>query len=966
MTIRILLVAKNQELRTRLARILEAGGYAVHSASSVNLAREYAKEYDISLAMIAPAGLGPAGATLADELQARLGRLVVLADPQEQIGELADRFPRARLLPAHDLAPDDVRALVQEVLQASAEMPGHKDPEPEIFNLGPIIFNTGRRCVIKGNNVEIALTKLEFTLLDAFVRSPERVLSRDHLATSVYGQNQDDAPDRGIDNLVSRLRKKIEADPRQPLLIMSTINGGYRLAQRPMSPAPDKSGGNLPRPLTALIGRAGELARLTAAIARHRLICLAGPGGVGKTSLAIELGWQVNARFPGGIWHVDLAPLTDPDLVATTVSAALRAPLRAGGNPVDAVVAAIGKGRLLLILDNCEYQIGAVAELTATLLAQVPGLSVIVTSQEILGMPAEHIYRLEPLALPPPGAVAVEMFGAIALFVERARAKDERFRLDAANADSVVEICHRLDGIPLAIEMAASQLHAFGLEGLRARLGERLQMLGIGSQAMASRHSTLRRMVEWSTGLLDGREGQVFRRLAIFPGDFSLEAAVAAAGLEDDSPWEIVRTLERLIDRSLLKVEPVEPRRYRLLETLRLHIGGLLAATGEGEMVAERHARYFMALFDRAYEEWEVSPDAEWLAIYRPEIDNVRAALAWAMRDPSRSEIAISLAGSSALFWERLSLFSEGRRYVDHAVKIVDDDTPPAVAARVLRQFGILWHASDRLRGLSALKRAVELYRGIGDRLGVGSALATIGVVYNHLGRHREAEAALFEARDSLAGSERHKSLYNVMNNLGARSVATQDAIQAKAFFSSALDAAEALQDVVREMQVLANLAEVEFGLGAVANAVELGEQALSRLRSVERSPQLGWLLLNLASYLIVQGDVARARTYAAESLALVCEDGGQALRVSLQLWALLSCLEDRPREAARLIGFVDAGYTAAGDIREPTEQMIHRRVMNHLALVLSQGDILQLTREGALLSEKRAINLVATRIGLK
>ena len=280
---------------------------------------------------------------------------------------------------------------------------------------------------------------------------------------------------------------------------------------------------NLPQRLAAVIGRAAELAELQESIGRNRLVTLVGTDGIGKTRLAVELGWLSTGLFADGVWLIDLAPVTDPAVVTSATATVLGVALRDAEAPVQAIAAAIGKQRWLLIFDNCEHLIAAAAELIEALLERVPGLSVLATSQEILHVAAEQIYRLNPLALPPAaGSVAkIAGFGAVALFVERARAADRRFVLDAGNAAGVAEICRRLDGIPLALEMAAARLPLLGIEGLRARLDERLFMLTTGAHTAETRHRTLRNMVEWSLGLLDPADQRVFRRLAVFAGSFS-------------------------------------------------------------------------------------------------------------------------------------------------------------------------------------------------------------------------------------------------------------------------------------------------------------------------------------------------------------------------------------------------------------------------------------------------------------
>ena len=719
---------------------------------------------------------------------------------------------------------------------------------------------------------------------------------------------------------------------------------------------------NLPQRSAAVIGRTSELAELRESIGRHRLVTLVGPGGIGKTRLAIELGWLLAGQFPDGVWLVDLAPVTDPAVVISATATVLGVALSDARTPVEAIAAAIGRQKLLLILDNCEHLIAGAGELVAALLDRAPGLSVLATSQENLHVPAEQIFRLNPLALPPSGGTnrmssvsKLADFGAVALFVERARAADRRFMLDAGNAASVAEICRRLDGIPLALEMAAARLPLLGIEGLLARLDERLRMLTTGPHTVEARHRTLRNMVDWSHGLLDPADQQVFRRLALFSGSFSLDAAIAVAGERADD-WDIIDALGRLIDKSLVTAETGEHPRYRLLETLRLYALEELRRHGEIDTIAERHARFFTALFGRSDALWETAPEVQWVRTYRPEIDNARAALDWALAAPGCAHVAIALAGTAALLWQTLALFAEGRRYVDRALALVDADTPPAAEARLLRSAGGLWYNSDRPRSLAQHERSVALYRRIGDQLNLGTILSTIGSLYASLGRNAEAKAALREAEEILSSSDRKRSLFNVMNNLGTLAGFMNETDEAKRSYARALELARAVQDVSRESYILMNLAEVEFVLGSVDRAIERARDAVRGLRSTERRSFLVLGLINLGSYLILHGDLTEARSVAEEALSAANEEGGFVVRVCLQQWALLGALDGRYGEAAQLLGFVDEGYATSGDVRQPNAREIHGRVLELLAAELPSADIRTYAAQGARWSEAEAV----------
>lgn len=728
------------------------------------------------------------------------------------------------------------------------------------------------------------------------------------------------------------------------------LSGQVTVATPEVKAAPRNS--NLPEPASALIGRADELAAFAARLPSSRLVTVTGSGGVGKTRFALEAAGQAGDGFPAGVWLIDLSSVTDPALVASATATVLGVPLRTTDSATLAIAAAIAARRLLLIFDNCEHLVDAVAGLIDTLLARAPDLSVIATSQETLRLPAEHVFRLSPLALPPAEATDIAGFGAVELFLARARAAEPRLVLDDATAPAIAAICRGLDGVPLALEMAAARLPLLGLDGLRAGLDERLGLLTGPSDA---RHPSLRAMMTWSHGLLDPEEREVFRRLGVFSGSFSLDAAVAAAG-PDGERWDLLDTLGRLIDKSLVAVDAAEPPRYRLLETLRLYALEQLDASGERETIAARHAGFFESLFDRADAVWEMTPDKDWLIRYKPEIDHVRGALDWALADPARTPVAISLAGTAVHLLDRLVLYTEGRRYADQAVSLIGPDAPSAAAARLLRRAAALWFNTDRARALVLAEQAASRYRALGDRTNLATVLIAIGSLYMFLGRAPDAKATFDEASAILTGTQAWKSLFSLDCSLGMVALFAQDGVEARRCFAHALECARALSDPDRESHVLMNLAEIDFGLGDVDRAVERGREAVAAFRPSVRHTDLGVALVNLAGYLLAQGTLVEARTVAEEALGRARTQGGFIVRVCLSRWALLGALESRHREAARLAGFLDAGHVAAGETREPTEQRAYDQLQRTLGLALSAEEIAAEAARGAQWSEAQAI----------
>jgi predicted ATPase/DNA-binding winged helix-turn-helix (wHTH) protein len=741
--------------------------------------------------------------------------------------------------------------------------------------------------------------------------------------------------------------------------------------QTAQAPAPPGLRAALPAEPARLIGRETELAELQSSLRQNRLVTITGPGGIGKTRLAVALGNAMLAQFPGGARLIDLAPLTDATLVEGAAAAALGIRLDAGSDPVERIGAALAGEPVLLLFDNCEHLLDGVAPLVAALLATCEAVCVLATSQEPLRIEGEVTYRLDPLALPPSAATRVRelaQFGAVHLFVRRVEAVDRRFKLGPENSAAVAEICRCLDGIPLALEMAAARVPTLGIEGLRQRLGERLRMLTSGVRNAATRHRTLRDTVAWSYELLDAQDQAVFRRLGVFAGGFSAEAAAAvlAGGDGDDfisdaDEWVILDALGRLIEKSLVVAEPGEAPRYRLLETLRLFAIEQLAAHGEQAEFQHRHAAYFERRFALAHDEWEDVADALWLARHGVELDNVRAALDWTLETPGRAVLAVSLAGSAAWLWDKVAPLAEGRRYLERAETLLAPGVPPEVEARLHRQIGNLWHASDRPRALAALLRAETLYRELNDRGNLGAVLALLGSLRSFLGDSKAATQALQEARTILEATGRRKSLLNAMNNLGVLAAVDGDMEAARDSFEQALLITRRSNDRDTEVMVLVNLAEIEFHLGQIDAAVERAESAVAQLRAAGRQTDLGWALTNLATYLLISGRLPEAARAAGEGLNLVQPAGGFILRVCLLQWALLAASAGQPAGAARLRGFVEAGYKQNGETLQPSEQRLSDRLEAILNDAIKADVLNAYFAEGEAWSEAEAASFAAS-----
>ncbi len=826
----------------------------------------------------------------------------------------------------------------------------------EVLSFGPFNLVAGERLLTKdGAQVELGGRALDL-LLQLVANAPAPIGKRELMAAVWPGVTVDEGSLRVH---IARLREAI-GDGRNGARYIATLSGrGYCFVApifRAGPPAAVQSPPNTNLPLrTELIGRDEELADIAALLGRERLVTIVGPGGVGKTRLAIASGWRSAAKYPDGVWLIDLAPLSDPSLVTSSIATALDLTRGALALSAESIAAAIRDRRLLLILDNCEHLVAAASEVADELLQRVPGLSMLATSQEGLRLDPERIYRLDPLALPPSGAAVLEAYGAVALFVQRALAADRRFVLNEANATGIAEICRRLDGVPLSLEMAAARLLALGLEGLQASLDARLHLLSTGMRTSDVRHRTLRNTVEWSVGLLDEREHRVFRQLGVFSGGFSLEAVLAVAGEGQADSWIVADALGRLIDKSLVTLEKAKPARYRLLETLRLYAQDALRASGEWDALSERHARHFCEVFALAQDALETTPTPEWEAAYIPELDNLRSALDWTLADPRRRNLAVKLNASSGFVWIALSLIEEGRRRVDRAMSLVDDRTSPAQAAMILHDAGKLLRRHQDQRGaLELAERSAAIYRRLGDKLGLAKVNITIAEHFLLVGnRHAEAAEVMRGVRETLSAAGYDRSSYAAINVLGAIAMHQQDFAGAIEDFSLVKELGRRLRDTRDQQIAVHNVALAEFCRGHVDRAIELAREAVSGARDIWFRPRA---LHNLAAYLIAAGRLVEARPVAEEALSGRSE-ADSLTRLSLQAWALIAALEGRYSEAAQLIGWVDAAYRAAGEGRNPWEQRSYERLLSILEAPFTEDERNRFAAEGAAWAAPQALN---------
>ncbi|WP_157381823.1 winged helix-turn-helix domain-containing protein [Burkholderia ubonensis] len=500
---------------------------------------------------------------------------------------------------------------------------------------------------------------------------------------------------------------------------------------------------NLPAELPPLFGRAEDVAALVRLLEISRVVSVIGSAGIGKTRVAQAVAQRLRDQPCDGVWIVELASLADGRLLVPTVARVLRHQV-ANDDGLPSLVRLISSQRLLLVLDNCEHLLEHAAVLVTEIMAGAPGVRVLVTSQEPLHTEHEQVFRLDPLGVPTSDdATAALGFGAVQMFVARAKAADPKFSFDAQNARDVIDICRRLDGIPLAIELAAARVSLLGAFGLRQRLDELMKLLAGGIRTALPRHQTLRAALQWSYGLLTVPEQSVFDRLGVFLGTFSLDAAQRVASDETLDQWAVLDQLGSLKDKSLIIVEGTRIPRYRLLESSRAFALERLEATGSLEATRRRHAEAMIECLtgsDRLEE-----PLARTRRI-APELDNVRAAAAWAIGPTGDRKLAIDLAAATDMLWDARGFNDEGARLYRDIEPWVDQSVPPNSAAHFWFAVADLRMRTEAKRQAEAALKAAALFRGLNDRFGTFRSLTVAAHQFTLLANRKGARQALDEA----------------------------------------------------------------------------------------------------------------------------------------------------------------------------------------------------------------------------
>ncbi len=713
---------------------------------------------------------------------------------------------------------------------------------------------------------------------------------------------------------------------------------------------------SLPARVDVLIGRDHVLEELRGLLASTRCATLVGIGGVGKTRLAIELGWEAHDAYADGAFFADLAPLGEPELVVSAVAAAVGI-AQAGERPkLETLVAALRAKRLFLVLDNCEHVVGAAAEVVNALLEACPGLHVLATSREPLAVSGERVYRVPSLDVPPAfekAALAkVAAYGSVALFVRRAVAAAPGFALTAGNLAAVVEICRRLDGIALAIELAAARVTFLEPAEISRRLDERFRILQGGARAALPRQRTMRASIDWSWDLSTPSERMLLARLSIFAGGWTLEAVEPVCfdeRLRDEDP---VSLLGALVDRSLVAADAAAgSRRYRLLESIREYAAEKLEQTDRPELAA-RHAAYVAAFGRRIDEAYETLPDDAWYALAISELDNVRAALRYSFGPGGDATLGAMLASSYARVWSFGT--SRDRAWLDLAYERLDRASHAELTARLTWQTAAV--------SLDARQHAAWIAASAGDltdRHTRGEALRWIAEAYVERGRTEEARLALEEAAtcdDDAAHPKAHAAtlrLRALVANAGG------DVATARMWFGRAIVAAKASGALQLAIASRVGLAEIDFRTGDAPAAARAGADAWAELGATfGHSHVYADVATRLAAYELAREEPAAAARAALAALTVASELGlGARTIVPLEILAVASVESREYARAASFFGFADAARRRRDIARGPFDVPRYEPARASLENAFEAAELARLLARGSALAEIDIVN---------
>jgi predicted ATPase/transcriptional regulator with XRE-family HTH domain len=701
----------------------------------------------------------------------------------------------------------------------------------------------------------------------------------------------------------------------------------------------------LPLETSSFVGREADCEAVTELLGRHRCVTLTGIGGIGKTRLALRVAAGLQEAFPDGVAFVDLGAISDAALVGSKAAAALGAEPSGTSRELDDLAAQLRNKNVLVVLDNCEHVIQAAGDLAAAFVRSAKNVSILATSRERLRVTGETVFRLTGLA---PAT-------ALSLFVERASSLESGFTVSGERVEIVADICRKLDGIPLALELAASRAGTLGLRPLQAQLTEQLAILSGGNRDVPTRQRTLDATLAWSFELLDTKERSLFRRLGVFAGGFALEAAADVCsddGLAREDIWE---TASSLVDKSLVAVAvDSDSPRYRLLRLARMYAVTKAREAGEAAANARRHAGWMASSATRAHGEITM-PRVAWHARYDPELDNMRAALEWGLEVDGDPLLAAAIITGFIHVWSDAGLIAEHRQWTHRILARIDETQHPREVALLLR---MLMKTSVGREGIAAGERAIGLARSMDDAVGLAHALAAQASLLEKSAQNEKAVEAADEAARLYGENGLERSLpFAYVTSVRASIAARRGELEsAQRLMEDALTVAVEQRDDAFVSYGRTLGAGFTFLAGDPNGALRLADEALATARELGFRHDEMLLLCNRACYELATNHPAGALADAVEALGMAHDSDPRLAALAIQHIATACALLARVPAAARLAGFVQAFHQRRGSTLHPADRRTYDLLFARLRSELSNTDFDELVEQGARLDEAAAV----------
>jgi predicted ATPase/class 3 adenylate cyclase len=730
---------------------------------------------------------------------------------------------------------------------------------------------------------------------------------------------------------------------------------------------------NLPLQVTSFIGREREIEEVRQLLEKTRLLTLTGAGGTGKTRLALQVAADHLREYSDGVWLVELASLSDPGLMPQTVASVLDVreaegaegapwgPVPGGKPLTQTLVAALKPRKLLLVLDNCEHLLEACAALAEALLRSCPDVHLLATSREGLNIPGETPYRLRSLSVPDPQHLpatpeSLTQYEAVQLFIDRATTVAPSFSLTNANAPAVAQVCHRLDGIPLAIELAASRVKALPVEQLNERLADMFRLLTGGSRTALPRQQTLRALIDWSYDLLSATERTLLRRLSVFSGGWTLEAAEAVCTGDGIEEWDVLDVLTSLVDKSVaLYEERGGEGRYRLLETVRQYAWDRLLQAGEAEDVRGRHRDWCLAMAEQAEAGLPGESGRVWLDRLEREHDNLRAALAWSEAE-GQAQAGLRLGGALREFWYARGYWTEGREHLAGLLALPGAETRTAARAKALHGAGVLaWQRADDGAARVLQEESLAIFRELGHKPGIAASLLSLGMVAQYREDYRAAWALFEESQAIFRELEDKQGIASSLGGLGWAAHVQGDYAAARALYEESLEICCGLgnkQGIAWSLQSLGGVTYIQGDHGEARARIE---ESLAIFRELDQKPGIAHSLMSLGWWTLDQGHLGEARALYEESLEIFRELGAKGgIAQDLEELAAVAAAQAQPERAARLLGAAEGLRDAIGG--PPPDRAKHERSVAAVRAALGEEAFAAAWAEGRVMPLDAAI----------